>query len=195
MHTERIKWRELLERQREKEWEWERKRERYMIEKGWKKISLSLFAQADWVCRMYISTLFLRPGIFLTRANGNGERGVRCTRGMRSATNGDSHNPFILQNAIIVGWARAVQIAIVRITMPPPDDECYWITPPIQPPRYRTHRSVRGAGNTSNTINCRRYELGDDDKLATCSIKTSKRSIYRGKIHFSQHLGFAAWCA
>lgn len=141
--------------------------------------------------------------IFLTRANARRGGGVRWTRGMRSATNGDSHNPFILQNAIIVGRARAVQIAIVRITMPPPDDECYWITPPIQPPppppRYRTHRSVRshaarrGAapGNTSNTINCSRYDLGDDDKLATCSIKTPKRPIYRGKIHFRRHLGFA----
>lgn len=46
-------------------------------------------------------------------------------------------------------------------------------------------------GNTSNTINCRRYELGDDDKLAACSIKTPKRSIYEVKFILGGALGRA----
>jgi len=149
---------------------------------------------------MYISVFFLQPSIFLTRvrtATPVIAGGVRWTREGCAwpPTATATIRSFYKMPLSWVGCARAwVQIAIVRITMPPPDDECYWITPPIQP-RYRTHRSVRlraMPGNTSNTINCRRYDLGDDDKPAACSIKTPKRSIYRGKIHFRRHLEFIA---
>lgn len=84
-----------------------------------------------------ISDVYLRcpshgPSIFPARAPPSDdatERGARRTRGMRSVSDGDGHNPFILQNAIIAGRAgaraRTAWMAIVRITMPPPDDECY----------------------------------------------------------------------
>lgn len=148
---------------------------------------------------MYISVFFLQPNIFLTRtrtARRNDRRGFdepeRDALGLQRRQPQSVH---FTKCHYRQECARArVQIAIVRITMPPPDDECYWITPPIQP-RYRTHRSVRlraMPGNTSNTINCSRYDLGDDDKPMACSIKTPKRSIYRGKIHFRWHLEFTA---
>jgi len=60
---------------------------------------------------MYISVFFLQPSIFLTRVRTatsvRSQGGSMNQRGMRLASNGDSHNPFILQNAIIVGRVRA----------------------------------------------------------------------------------------
>jgi len=90
MHTEGIKWNCIAQGDRQ------RKRER-------KKMLLSL--PCDY--RMYISTILLRPSIFLSSSRRRtGQRVARRTGGMRSTSNSDGHNPFILQNAIIAGRSR-----------------------------------------------------------------------------------------